>query len=205
MMNDKIVSDAALVHRLETGDEQSFQEIYERYWHKLYATAVSKTGCRENAQELVQDIFMDLWHRRGQVQIDDLERYLFKAVKYGSLKMIRKEIVRRQYQEAVFETGQEPYPDTDNAVAFRELSHAISAGIEQLPDKVREIFRLNRIQHISVPEISERLQMPERTVEYHLSKALNLMRIYLKDYMISPAILALACSILKAVCNISIF
>ncbi len=183
-MQDTFISKADLLYHLEKGDEDAFQEIYEHYWLKLYRMAVSKVKCQENAKELVQDVFMDLWNRRGEVHIDDLDRYLFRAVKYGALKLIRKEIVRRQYQESYIETASELSHTTENILAFDELSNAINNGIERLPEKVREIFRLNRIQHLSAREISELLKIPERTVEYHLALALRLMRGYLKDFLI---------------------
>lgn len=192
------ISDVDLVSRLETGDEHAFHEIYDRYWHRLYKTAVSKLGCQENAKELVQDVFLDLWDRRGAVHIEDLDRYLFRAVKYSALKVIRKEIIRRQYQESFFESASELSTDTENTLAFQELSYAIIKGIEQLPEKVGEVFRLNRIQHLSAREISELLKMPERTVEYHITQALRLMRGYLKDYMISLLIVGFSMLLLQA-------
>jgi len=183
-MKDTIVNDAELVLLLETGDEHAFQEIYDRYWHKLYRMAVGKVGSQENAKELVQDVFLDLWFRRGEVHIGELDRYLFSAVKYNVLNFIRKEIVRKQYELSVFAKTPDTDCNTEDALAFQELQQAIMTGIDQLPPKVGHIFRLNRIEHRSVGEISELLKMPERTVEYHITQALRLMRGYLKDYMV---------------------
>ena len=183
-MKDTIVNDAELVLLLETGDEHAFQEIYDRYWHKLYRMAVGKVGSQENAKELVQDVFLDLWFRRSEVHIDELDRYLFSAVKYSVLNFIRKEIVRKQYELSVFAKTPETDRNTEDTLAFHELQQAIMTGMEQLPAKVQQIFRLNRIEYRSASEISELLKMPERTVEYHIAQALRLMREYLKDYMV---------------------
>src|SRR5215217_7454074 len=125
-MQDTFSSDADLVSYLTTGDEHAFQEIYDRYWHKLYRLAMSKVGCQENAKEVVQDVFLDLWVRHKEVHIEHLDRYLFSAVKYGALKSIRKEIVRRQYQESFIDTVSELSADTENTLAFEELSRAIT-------------------------------------------------------------------------------
>lgn len=197
-MQSTFTSDADLLSLLETGDEHAFQEIYDRYWHRLYKMAAIKVGCQENAKEIVQDVFLNLWQRRNEVHIDELDRYLFTAVKYGALKSIRKEIVRRQYEESVIKTAPGLSQDTENTLAFAELSDAIAHAMTQLPEKIREIFRLNRMQHLSAREISERLNMPERTVEYHITQALQLMRSYLKDYMISVFIAAFAALLLQA-------
>lgn len=183
-MKDTIVNDAELVLLLETGDERAFREIYDRYWHKLYRMAVGKVGSQENAKELIQDIFLDLWFRRNEVHIDELDRYLSSAVKYRVLNFIKKEIVKKKYELSVFAKSPETNRSTEDTLAFRELQQAIMTGIEQLPPKVQHIFRLNRIEHRSAFEISELLKMPERTVEYNITQALRLMREYLKDYMV---------------------
>lgn len=197
-MQSTFTSDTDLLSLLETGDERAFQEIYDRYWHRLYKMAASKVGCQENSKEIVQDVFLNLWQRRNEVHIDELDRYLFTAVKYGALKSIRKEIVRRQYEESVIKKAPQLNQDTENTLAFADLSDAITHAITQLPEKIREIFRLNRMQHLSAREISDRLNMPERTVEYHITQALQLMRSYLKDYMISVFIAAFAALLLPA-------
>jgi RNA polymerase sigma-70 factor (family 1) len=196
-MQSTLISDAELISHLEAGDEHAFQEIYERYWHRLYKMAASKVDCQENAKEIVQDVFLNLWHRRKEVHIDELDRYLFTAVKYGALKSIRNEIVRRKYQETFIKTTSEFSPETENTLAFEELNNAISQGMTQLPDKVREIFRLNRMQHKSAREISEMLKIPERTVEHHITQALHLMRSHLKDYLISLFITLIASVLLQ--------
>lgn len=183
-MKDTIVNDAELVLLLETGDERAFREIYDRYWHKLYRMAVGKVGSQENAKELIQDIFLDLWFRRNEVHIDELDRYLSSAVKYRVLNFIKKEIVKKKYELSVFAKSPETNRSTEDTLAFRELQQAIMTGIEQLPPKVQHIFRLNRIEHRSAFEISELLKIPERTVEYNITQALRLMREYLKDYMV---------------------
>lgn len=183
-MKDTIVNDAELVLLLETGDERAFREIYDRYWHKLYRLAVGKVGSQENAKELIQDIFLDLWFRRNEVHIDELDRYLSSAVKYRVLNFIKKEIVKKKYELSVFAKSPETNRSTEDTLAFRELQQAIMTGIEQLPPKVQHIFRLNRIEHRSAFEISELLKMPERTVEYNITQALRLMREYLKDYVV---------------------
>ncbi|ODS86514.1 MAG: hypothetical protein ABS46_00830 [Cytophagaceae bacterium SCN 52-12] len=150
-MKDTIVNDAELVLLLETGNEHAFQEIYDRYWHKLYRMAVGKVGSQENAKELVQDVFLDLWFRRGEVRIGELDRYLFSAVKYNVLNFIRKEIVRKQYELSVFAKTPDTDCNTEDTLAFQELQQAIMTGIEQLPDAF--VFR-----EVSLSAVLEKLE-----------------------------------------------
>ena len=82
------VTDAVLLERLGTGDQNAFQEIYQRYWYKLFQVARRKVIFEEDAEEIVQDIFVDLWERRERLLINDLSKFLFKAVKYQILDYI---------------------------------------------------------------------------------------------------------------------
>ena len=153
----------------------------------MYRAALSKVRTSENAMEIVQEIFLDLWLRRDQVFIEDLERYLFSATKYKVLDFYKKEFTRKQYAESVWVSGLDESYDTEETIAYNELSRSIVACIEQLPEKTRVIFDLNRIQGKSPDEVSDVLGIPLRTVEYHISQGLKSLRRSLRDYL--PALL----------------
>lgn len=168
---------------LKAGDQHAFREIYRRYWYTLYQVAKRKVRAEEDAEEIIQDIFVDLWERRNHIVIDELSSYLYKAVKYQTLKYIRAALVRQSHQDAVLKNDVKTDSQTEEELALNDLHAAISTGLENLPSKSREIFRLNRLEGRSVTEISNLLQIPERTVEYHITKSLRVMRMYLKDFI----------------------
>ncbi len=178
------LSDALLVKRLGTSDEGAFREIYRRYWKPLLTTAIRKLGSQESAEELVQDIFVDVWSRREQAQIEDIRKYLFKAVKYRVLNCIKARLVREQHECLADTTFQsDPGQQTDNNLAYHDLYNAIEAGLVHLPEKSREIFRLNRLEHRTVKEVAQLLHIPERTVEYHVSQSLRTLRQHLREFV----------------------
>lgn len=178
------VTDAVLLERLGTGDQNAFQEIYQRYWYKLFQVARRKVLFDEDAEEIVQDIFVDLWERREQLLINDLSKFLFKAVKYQLLDYLKAQIVRRSYQNSKQLFNQDTDTQTEEQLALKDLNEAILTGIDQLPSKTQEIFRLNRLEGKSTKEIAGLLQIPERTIEYHITQALRTMRSYLKDFIV---------------------
>src|SRR5690606_2497725 len=137
---------------------------------------------QETAEEIVQDIFIDLWKRRENLLIERLDSYLYRAVKYRVIDVIRAGMVRKYHEESA---GTIRYSDSlrldeDEEFAYKELYEAILEGLTVLPEKTSEIFRLNRLEQLSASEISERLQIPVRTVEYHITQALRAMKAYLK-------------------------
>jgi RNA polymerase sigma-70 factor (family 1) len=177
-------TDSELLEGLKLGDEEAFRLIYDRYWHKLYRIAENKVRASDEAKEIVQDIFLDLWLRRGTVNIGELEYYLHGAVKFKVLDFFKKEIVRRNYDQFVFTHMSEADWDTEEELAYNDLNQSLIACIDQLPSKTRAVFELSKMQHKSNGEVAKILKMSSRSVEYHLSQGLKTLRIQLQDYSI---------------------
>ncbi len=192
-MHDTLNSDTESIRQLGMGDAGAFKDIYDQYWNKLYQAAVSKVRVSENAKEIVQDIFLDLWQRRDEIQVNDLERYLFSAVKYKVLDFFRKEVMRQRYVDSIANSPLESEDNPADKLAFNELRAEILNAISHLPDKTRSIFELNRIEYKSADEIAHLLDIPSRTVDYHITQGLKSLRFHLRDYMIS---MFLVCSAL---------
>jgi RNA polymerase sigma-70 factor (family 1) len=180
-------SDADLVAALCTDDEGSFAEIYRRYCYRLFTMADRKLKRREAAEELVQDLFENLWNRRASHRIEQLEQYLFSALRYRIINYIKAQQVRTGYELYCRLAASEADTTTEEALAHGELSAALLAGVRRLPAKTREIFQLSRLEQYSVAEISGRVNLSEKTVEYHLTKSLKLLRSYLRDFLVIVA------------------
>jgi RNA polymerase sigma-70 factor (family 1) len=178
------LADDELITHFYRNDEKAFNEIYNRYWQRLYVYALSKLDNEENAEEVIQTVFIDLWQKRNSARIENLASYLYKAVKNKCIDLIRQRLVRDRYEEIVLQTSDEGDPSTEELLAFEELKALLKTAMESLPEKTREIFRLNRMEYLSVREVSAALSIPERTVEHHLSQALKLMRVYLRDFIV---------------------
>ncbi len=185
-MQGTIVTDAELLQHLTAGDEMALRSLYERYWNRLYEYAVHKVEYQETAEEIVQDIFIDLWRRRDHLVIERLEPYLFGAARNRIIDVIRAGMARKYHEESaqlIRFTGVQ-HLDAEEELAYKELYAAIEEGLDLLPEKTREIFRLNRLDQLSAREIAALLDMPARTVEYHITHALRTMKVYLQDFLV---------------------
>lgn len=185
-MQGTLATDAELLGHLARGDEYAFQTLYERYWHKLYSYTVHKVEFQETAEEIVQDVFIDLWKRREGLAVDRLESYLFRAVRNRIIDVIRASLTRKHHEESsqLIRFPDKERLDTDEQLAYNELYSAIHDGLSLLPEKTGEIFRLNRLDQLSAREISTLLDIPVRTVEYHITHALRTMKVYLQDFLV---------------------
>jgi RNA polymerase sigma-70 factor (ECF subfamily) len=173
-----------LLEALRTSDEAAFAELYKRYSYQLFTVAYSKLKNKEVAEELVQDLFETLWRKRSDAQIQQLSHYLFSAIRYRIINYIKSEKVRTSYELFCRLSLSDTDAATEATVALNDLNEALAAGMQHLSEKAQEVFRLSRLEQYTIPEISVRVNLSEKTVEYHLRKSLKLMRLYLRNFLL---------------------
>lgn len=178
----KILTDEELVVLIQKSDHRAFQELYERYWFDLFRIALSKLRSREVCEELVQDLFANLWKRRNSIALKKkFSGYIHTALRYMIINQYNLNDVRRKYNE----TQQHIIPinqySTEKLVSYNELFDSINAEIERLPKRRSEIFKLSRYEKMSNKEIAHSLQISPKTVENQITKAIKTLRVHLKE------------------------
>ena len=159
--------------------EQAFEKLFKSNYKRFVSVSYAYTKQRELAEEVVQDVFVDFWKRMSDNQnILNHEAYLRKAIVYRSLDVIKKE---KKYTE------KEDVHILDNVLSSSELNaesqiigneriEYLKKQIDSLPDKTRHIFMLSRFEKMSYQEIAEHTDIKQKTVEYHIMKALSILR-----------------------------
>lgn len=188
IMEYRNLSDKALLECLKKGDAAAFQEIYMRHWRKLYATARAKLPATDSPEDMVQDLFVRLWEQREQLAIDNLGAYLHTSLKYAVINLFKARLTRERYVEHA-QTVAYAGHDTEEEIALNDLMGTVLRQLNDLPEKTRLIFQLNRLEYKSAKEIAARLEIPERTVEYHIHLALKRLRPLLQDYFMLAVVL----------------
>tara|TARA_R110002124_G_scaffold20459_1_gene80099 strand:+ start:266 stop:823 length:558 start_codon:yes stop_codon:yes gene_type:complete len=175
-MNVKDLNDNALLELLVEGKKYAFEEIYRRYWKKLFVIAFNQTGIKEEAEELVQEVFLSLWNRRTVVSIRNLGMYLTISIKNQVYDFIKSQISYRKYQEYVF--FHEIYQNraTEEVFNYVELTEAVERVLGLLPEKSADVFKRSRFENQSVREIANDLSLSEKAVEYHITKSLKFLK-----------------------------
>lgn len=168
-------TDIDLVKLLQSGDEAAFTEIYKRYWDILFYLAGKKLNDLHEAESVVQEIFLDLWKRRGHLNIQALDNYLVVAVKYRILNILAHRERKRRFQQFARENYSATDVSTDNWISFEELRSWLEKSVNKLPEKCRIAYRL-RDEGYSQKEIAAKMEISEKTVESHISKALKILR-----------------------------
>nr|WP_121272381.1 RNA polymerase sigma-70 factor [Pedobacter schmidteae] len=182
MQNLTQLQDEVLLKLLKQEHMAAFEEIYNRYWDKLYTAAYKRVQLKEVSEELVQDLFTSLWVNRNKVDIrTSLASYLFTSIKYLVLNYMQKEMVRSNYRESL--SGNRIDNSTEETVLLNDLALNINAAVEQLPDKCKSVFELSRKEYKSNKEIAAELGISEKTVENQLTKALKRLRLGLNSLL----------------------
>lgn len=174
--------DKELLQLLVTGKEDAFTEIYNRYWKKLIALAYSHTKDKFTAEEVVQEVFLSLWNRKSVLQIETLNAYLATAVKFSIFKHIHSTARQSKLAEKILVKPLFDLPD--ETVSAKFLEEYINGIVEQLPEKCRIVYTYSRKQGLSIAEISTQMNIAEKTVEAHLTKALKVLRLNLKEILV---------------------
>ncbi len=179
------LSEDELMGLLRQDRLNAFREIYARHWKKLYSDAYKRLKSKELAEEIVQEVFTNLWIKRGQLQINiTIGGYLHTAITHRIIDQFRKETIRSKYQEAFKILHSEVDNSTENEIMLKELTSTIENEVSQLPDKCRSVYELSRKEHKSNKEIALQLSISEKTVENHLTNALKRLRHGLSHYLI---------------------
>lgn len=189
MLHQKIApnQDDELMNRLKNDDRRSFDVIYTKYWSKLYISAYNILRNREISEDIIQEIFVALWLKRSTSRIDNLNNYLFTAVRFQVLKSIRDRKGRADLFEEIEQL--DTSSDIEKILFEKELSQRLDENIALLPEKCREIFILSRKKHLSVKEIAEQLHISPKTIENQIGIALRRLRSNMGDLLFWLAIL----------------
>lgn len=174
------LSDEELTALMKDGEEAAFDEIYHRYWDKLYYTAHKMVKSAAVAEEITQDTFMLFWIKRETLEIQSLRPYLAAMLRYETYRYLAKSRQAKEIEQSIrYETV--PSVSMEHEVENRMLLEIITNLTNRLPEKCRLVFQYNKLQDRSLPDICDELNISHKTAEAHLTKALKIVRASLSN------------------------
>lgn len=174
------VSDEELTVFMKDGEEAAFDEIYHRYWDKLYYTAHRMVKSAAVAEEITQDTFMLFWMKRETLEIHSLRPYLAAMLRYEVYRYLAKFRQTQEMEQSIrYETV--PSVSMDQEIENRLLLEIVTNLTNRLPEKCRLVFQYNKLQDRSLTDICEELNISPKTAEAHLTKALKIVRASLSN------------------------
>jgi RNA polymerase sigma-70 factor (ECF subfamily) len=176
-MDNLSLSDSELLSAFKTGDQSAFKLLYERYWQLLYVSACKIIKDDDEAKDVVQEVFISLLGKAAQLDIQgSVANYLYTAVRYKVLDAISRQKVRADYAESITDFVTNQNYSTDRLVLEKEITLEIEKEIQNLPEKMKEVFELSRKSNLSHKQIAEVLNISDKTVKKQISNAIKILK-----------------------------
>ena len=170
------MSDAALLAGLRAGDKASFDAIFRAHYASLVRVVEGMLHRRDVAEEVVQEVMLELWRRRETLVVEEsLRAYLFRAARNRALNSLRHDAIAKRAEPVL--AGDSVAPAGAHAqLVEEEIEVALRGAIRDLPERCREVFELSRVHGLRYAEIAATLDISVKTVEAQMGKALRILR-----------------------------
>jgi RNA polymerase sigma-70 factor (ECF subfamily) len=165
-------------------DRKQFETLFNLHFQFLCNYARQYVEDMDTAQEITQKVFIALWEKREEIDLQkSVKAYLFRSVRNRCLNYLRD---HKKYQSRLLDLdcGDFEFPFEEDHFAVEDLKSKIDAALETLPEKCRRVFEMSRYQDLKYKDIAQELDISQKTVEAHMSKALKTLREYLKHFLL---------------------
>ncbi len=174
-------SNNELLLLLQKGDRVAFYNIYERYCKRLYGFVLRYIKREEDAEEIVQEVFVRLWEARDKIDVcSSFDSFLFTIAYNNTMSLFRKRIREKKYMEYLKSIQQiDSAPDIIDKIHFNELNDNLQTLLNELTPRQQDIFRMSREEGLTHEEIAKELGISLNTVKKHISNTL----LFLKNHL----------------------
>ena len=168
------MSDKVFLEQVKKGDEAAFRCLFEKYWQDLFQLACKRLRSKDDASDIVQEVFLSLWNNVQQIEIEDsLGAYLFVSLRNKIFNHYEKQSIRLKYLLA------QPFHPVQSEeliwshLSSKELRSVVAAEVSRMPAKMKEIYLLSREQQLSISDIAELLSLAPQTVKNQIHRSLE--------------------------------
>lgn len=177
-------SDPEIVSAIRKGDEAAFEQTFRKYYERLCNYGASLLKDDDEAEEVVQTVFLAIWEKRADLEITlSLKSYLYRAVHNHCLNRFKHANVRETHREYTAFFIAQSHESVTETIHANELEERIEKAVCTLPEQCQKVFRMSRFQELRYQEIADQLGISIKTVENQIGKALKILRIELSDYL----------------------
>ena len=164
--------------------KQGYEALFREHYDGLCGYVNVYLKDRAAAEEVVQELFFNLWKKREEIEINSsIKAYLYKAARNHSLNVLRHIEIRENYKKLNEEHRADAEAHSHNEMEVGELQVRISKAIDKLPPERQKIFLMSRYEDLKYREIADKLKLSVKTVEAQMGKSLKFLREELEDYL----------------------
>jgi len=186
-------TDKQLIVLIAKGNETAMSVLYMRYYEMLCRSAYKRLQNESVIEELVQDVFINLWNKAAELDHDgNIKSYLFATLRNKVLYEIRASIAIARHAVSLTEREIDYAPDSFELLHTKHLEQKFHSVINELPPQCREAFKLSRLENLSYKSIAAKMDISVNTVEKHIGKALGVLRKSFQEFDITLSILLIS-------------
>tara|TARA_R110002049_G_scaffold219509_1_gene391207 strand:- start:1167 stop:1760 length:594 start_codon:yes stop_codon:yes gene_type:complete len=188
-MTNSNVHSIFFISLLKKGDEKAYETLFRLYYDKLLHISKGYLGTMEDAEEIVQNVFLKVWEQKNNFEkINNINNYLYTMTKNACLDQIKHRKVKSLYSQNRYKENIEDQchfikDEAASLLLENELKKRIEFSIELLPEKCKNVFIKSRIEGMNHKEIAKIFNLSKRTVDNHIYNALKHMKFHLKDFL----------------------
>lgn len=184
MKYTQLDSDALLLN-VCSGNAAAFSELYSRFWEPFYLFVYRRLKNEDDAKDVVQNVFVNIWLRRAQIAVNGAaEPYLYTMLRNEMLRAISGNIKDRSRQQEMEILLQPELEQLLTPLQKETIFSHIDGLVNELPERMKQVYRLSHEEQLGVREIASRLELSEQTVRNHLNAALKKLRFGLKEALL---------------------
>lgn len=168
-----------LIQLIAQSDEIAFSKLFDHYRNKIYSVALKLTHSTTVAEEIVQDVFLNIWLRRASLnEIENFSAYLYVIARNETYKILKK-IAKNYKLVLITENNTSIVPNnSEENLIDKELTSLLQKAIDRLPSKQKQVYKLIKEGDLKRGEVAELLQIQPETVKFHLAEAMKSIRHY---------------------------
>lgn len=172
--SEQFPDEQSIVKAVKRGDPKVFSHLFDAYYKDLVMYASSFCGSQAICEDIVQDLFADLYVRHSRFDPHcTVKAYLLTTVRNACLDVLRHRKVCTNHADYMLKFGLKMSENVEEHMFYSELKEALAKAIGKLSEKEKTCFTMNKINGMTTSEISQELQMPLRTVQHHIFKAME--------------------------------
>jgi len=174
--------DNELVERLQKGDVEAFDLIYDKYSGKLYAFGLKYRKSRAEAEELVQSVFLKVWENHKNLKKElSFKSYLFTIAYNDICKLFRKRNYQKKFIDDTLYENSQSSTEIEDGIDYQSVMERVQQIVNKLPERQKTIFLKSRQEGKSSKEIAKEVGLSPGTIDNYISEALKFIRSRLKN------------------------
>ena len=189
-MSENSQINQSVLRLVSIGDEQAFRILFDHYKDRFYYVALKMTSLDDIAEEIVQEVFIQLWRQRSSLfSVENPDAYFF-TVLYRQVYQYYRKVALDKKVHLALQDSPLAKNTTDETVLARESEQFIREAVSRLPAQQQLVFKLSKEEGLSREEIADKMQISPNTVRNHLAQGMRSVRTYLQDLALISGIIS---------------